>query len=984
MEENENPPNQITYSESYFMFKKLISEIFILPLILYILAIAFITHVSIFNQPLKSQINIYTSKKRKILFLIMIFLYLCHIISLIKITKLDNSPNTVSSSLTLIILLFYILLVFAVLLTIFFIDEKNKKQIKLDIRNPLEWFIILNIIYFLLDLVNEIVYGYFSFLTPFTFCYCIYFEIFVYKYPDDNYKIFLSKGFKFIELNEFDKELINKKLQTLKINEQKYKLNNKDRVYVPMTYVNSKTNMLGNENSEKNNDEIEKSNINDNYKENNNNKIDQLINKLYNPNNTRYVENSYEGKLKIEINFQSNFSIDYGNYYNYNKTKKIILNNQDNDNNSIKNRLSIFSRNNLIDEDEQDDHLDIANFYTSIIFSFNMSATSSLYVTNKHLRKSLEEFFKLDIILENEFTEERYDLSLIKKLPRLNIKKCFDELSNNIKKGVKINNSSNNSDILLECIQNTKNICEKYLKDITSNPYFIIPEVLFFLEIRDQNVFQIYININDQIRKKDNNNIISRFSRKSENNLSNNIYLSSNCNYFTSHDDYNMNIILRIIKGDYFINTIKNKTKNKNTKENNDYYLLLRITYGECNKLIKKKFDETLFVLQEFNKLLDNNNYHKMINKKKENNDIIIKLYAEFLRIYSKLNETEGGPSQSFRLNKNSKMLEYFKKYPDEIKENDDDLFGEFIIIIENILNLIINYYIDEIPNSNQIIHEYFLDCIDDYWNVEKLKKYIKHDNNLLSLFQTAIKEKAINDINVLDKNYLYININYKVTVFYELCFKITTTSSFIQFDKRYEFEEVKNYIDLMNVELSLGLVWPEKCFLQREEFEDDINNNIHIIRLNYMSKYLLKIFNANKIFNTSNWRQIFYHDKSYHDVIEIKFKELKYNHNKKNSNKNEHITNKKTSNESNNFYLNNTIKLSENSFNFYSSFKNEVASENIKNENNLILDNENSDKLLSKNNSFINNSEEESANSIETITSHFSKNSKTKNLFDI
>ena len=982
MEEKENPQNQIAYSESYFMFKKLISEIFILPLILYILAIAFITHVSIFNQPLKSQINIYTSKKRKILFLILIFLYLCHIISLIKVTKLENSPNTVSSSLTLIILLFYTLLVMAVLLTIFFIDEKNKKQIKLDKRNPLEWFIILNIIYFLLDLVNEIVYGYFSFLTPFTFCYCIYFEIFVYRYPDDNYKIFLSKGFKYIELNEFDKELINTKLQNLKINEQKYKLNNKDRIYIPMTYVNSKANMLGDEDPEDNNNNKDKEN-NDNNKDNNNNKLNQLINDLYNRNfNDDYLKNSYKYILKIEVNFQSNFSIDYGTYYNYNKTKKNILNNQNN-NNSIKNRFSLLSINNLIDDDdEQDDHLDIANFYTSIIFSFTVSATSSLYITNKHLRKSLEEFFKLDILLENEFTEERYDLSLIKKLPRLNIKKCFDELSNNIKKGVKINNSSNNSDILLECIQNTKNICEKYLKDITSNPHFIIPEVLFFLEIRDQNVFQLYININDKIRKED-NNIISRFSRKSDNSLSNNFYLSTNCNYFTSHDDYNMNIILRIIKGDYFVNAIKNK--NKKAKENNDYYLLIRITYGECNKLIKKKFDETIFVLQEFNKLLDNNNDKKIINKKKENDEIIIKLYDKFLGIYSKLNEIGDGPTQSFRLNKNSKILEYFKKYPDEIKENDDNLFGEFIIIIENILNLIINYYIDEIPNTNQIIHEYFIDYIDDYWNVEKLKKYIKHDNNLLSLFQTAIKQKAINDINVLDKNYLYININYKVTVFYELCFKITTSSSFIQFDKRYEFEEVKNYIDLMNVELSLGLVWPEKCFLQREEFEDDINNNIHIIRLNYMSKYLLKIFNANKIFNTSNWRKIFYDDKSYHDVIEIKFKELKYNHNKKNSNKNEHITNKKTSNESNSFYLNNnTIKLSENSFNFYSSFKNDVASENIKNENNLILDNENSDKLLSKNNFFINNSEEESANSIETITSHFSKNSKTKNLFDI
>ena len=115
----------------------------------------------------------------------------------------------------------------AVLLTIYFIDEKNKKQIKIDKRNPLELFILLNIVYFLLDLVNEMIYGYFTILTPFTFCFCIYFQIFIYRFPDDNYKIFLSKGFKYIELNEFDKELINKKMQNLKIKElQKFKLNN--------------------------------------------------------------------------------------------------------------------------------------------------------------------------------------------------------------------------------------------------------------------------------------------------------------------------------------------------------------------------------------------------------------------------------------------------------------------------------------------------------------------------------------------------------------------------------------------------------------------------------------------------------------------------------------------------------------------------------------------------------------------------------------
>ena len=978
---DDNIKTEKSYDESYFMFKKIISEIFIIPLLLYILSISFITHVSIFNQPLKSQINLYTEKKRKILFLIMIFLYVCQIISVIKITNMETSANTVSSTKTLIILLFHTMSIMAVLLTIYFIEEKNKKQIKLEKKNIVQWFIILNLIYYLLDLVNEIVYGYFTILTPLTFVFCIYFQIFLYKYPNDNYKIFLSKGFKYIELNEFDKELIYKKLQSIKVNEERNKDSNK-RYYIPMTYINSKMSMLGDDNENNINnisDRMTNNNLDFNNNESyNSNKINNLIDELYNPKNSHYIENSYEGVLKIVVTFQSNFSIDYGTYYNYDKTKKNLIDKQQNMG-SVINRLSLLNNINFRDEnDESSDHLDIANFYTSIIFSFNVSATSSFYVTNKHLTKSLEEFFKLDIVLENEFNEERYNLSLVKQLPKLNIKKCFDD----IKKGGKINNFSNNNDILLKCVQNTKNMCEKYLKDITSNPHFIIPEVLFFLEIRDRNVFQLYININDQIRKKD-FNIISRFSRKTENTLSNNFYLSTNCNYFSSHNDYNMKVFVKVIKGDYFNSNLIIKNKN-NDKEYNDYYLLLRLTYGESNKFVKKKLDETIFVLNEFNKLLyyNFNNDTNIIekkdsNKSKDNNSKIYILFSEFVDLYNKINGSCSTPSQSFRLSKSCNNTNILMKYPDYTNK-EDNLLNNLIINIESLLNIIINYYIDEIPNSNQVIHEYFIDCIDDYWNVFKLKKYIKHDNNLLSLFQNVINEKTINDIFVLDKNYLYININYKIIVFYEICFKITTSTNFIQLDKKYEFEEVKNYIDLMNVELSLGMVWPEKCFLEKEEMNDELYN-IHIVRLLYITKYLNKIFNSNILYNSKNWKKIFYGDKSYHDIIEIKLKELKHNTNKNNNNSKE-ITTRKESDESASFYLDQKegTKL-ENSYSNTNSFKSKDL--DAKNENNIIYDDI---KSIKNNSNYIISNSEESQQSSDTLTSNFSQNSKVKNLFDI
>ena len=172
--DDENKEKKIStqaYNESYFMLLKIISELFIIPLILYIILITHIIHISTFNPPLKANSNLYISKKRKILYLILIFLFIFHIIAILRVSSLEYSSSSISSTITLIVLLFYIIDIMAVLLTMYLIEEKNKKLIKFNRHNPLQMFIILNIIYFLLALVNEIIYGFFSILTPITFCY---------------------------------------------------------------------------------------------------------------------------------------------------------------------------------------------------------------------------------------------------------------------------------------------------------------------------------------------------------------------------------------------------------------------------------------------------------------------------------------------------------------------------------------------------------------------------------------------------------------------------------------------------------------------------------------------------------------------------------------------------------------------------------------------------------------------------------------------
>ena len=947
------------YNESYFMFHKLISELFIIPLIFYILLIAYITHISTFNPPLKTYVSLYLLKKRKILLLILISLFIGEIIAILIISNSESSSSSISNSNTLITLMFYIMNILAALLTIYFIEEKSKKYIKTDKKNYFQIFLGLNIIYFLLDLVNEIVYGRFTFFTPITFCFLIYLQIFYYHNPSDNDHLVFSKGTKFIAVTEIYRGLINRDQSIRKKNEN-YKNNitlNK-RKYIPMSNFSGRISMLGSDNYDLSNDENKKSSrVSSNE---GNNKLNSLITKLYDPNNIDYLQNSYEDLLDIKVKFQSNFFIDYG-VYNGNKEKdtnkskdkekKDNEKKDDKTNSNDKNKPLLNNQNEA--ESNSDEHFDVANFYTSIIFNFNVIATSSYYVTNKNLSKSLDEFLQLDNIILSEFTEDRYSISLINNLPKLNLKKCFEGLLDDNLKSPNIDSlMDNNNDILINCIQNTKNTCEKYIKALISNPHFIIPEVLIFLEIKDKNVMQIYININKQIKKRD-DSILRSLSRKED---SHGFVILGNSNYKYKKFFFNSKVFLKIISGN-FVND------NKNSKNNNDiknYLLLISLNCEECTKFVRKKLEETIFILQEFNKSQKMNNKNiynnNLKNSRKDVNSILIKNFDKFILIYNKINGTNLSANQSFKLISTKKNEDIFKKYSDLDMNKDDDIFYSLIKCIENILQILINNYLDEIYSSNQIIKDYFIDFFEDYWSAEMLKKYSKYNNNSINLFQNEITGKIINNIFVLDKSYLYININYNVNVFYILFFKITTETNFIQLEKKYSFEEVKNYIDLMKVELGLSLVWPKRCF---ESINNENNiENIHTYRLNLMSSYLNKIFNSNKIFNVKNWKNIFYDDKLYRDVCEIKFKENK-------------VQTKKLE-------LNLELKNSVDDFFLNSSKKILKHKENINDKNMSSFERKKSDLILKS------EDENENQNSIGSLNSNISKTSNFKNLLNI
>ena len=968
---------------SYYNFKKITSELFLFPLLFYVISLSLIIHVSLFNQPLKSQINLYSSKKRKILFIILIFLYILQMLFL-----LYTLPDNNYAFNALITLLFYLTSILAVIITIYFIEEKNKKQIKLEKINPLNWFIFLNIIYFFLDLINEIVYGYYSILTVIIFIYCIYFSLFFNKFPDDECKFILNKGFKYIELCEFDKELLNERLQNLRINnEKKIKKKHKNIYYIPMTYINSKNNRLGEANYEEQNSTYNENNFNASY--NFNLLYNGLNNGLNEINRNSSLRSSLENTpLKIEINFCSNFDIDYGNYYNYNKTK--------NDNSNIsklknktleflRNKIKLLSNEDIIDYDfDHENHFEVANFYTSIIFSFNLSATSPLYVTNKFIRRSLEEFFKLDLELEKEYTEEKYSRSIIKKLPRLNIKQVFNDLLSNKNKS---KGSYYNTNILLECILNSKTICEKYLNEIITQPYFITQDVLFFLDIRDENVGNVYYNIRYQILKKKTLGSKSAFNpQRYLSSIFDNNCLTNSCNYF-SNTHSNNEINLNITKGNY--------VESENEEESNTYLLLIRLTKDNCIKIIRKKLDETIFILQEFYKISKNmantdkksknvenfkeinenfnhletickiindstinntinfyTNNIKSINSSRRSSIIIRNNNNKYFIPFSEEMISSSSSLQKFSLkdfyfdnteNNDEFILNYIDNYfdCDSNIEKDNNVTKYLIYTTEKILSLIINFFEEEIGSSNQMLKNFFIEFYEDYWYADKLQKYVKNNTKILNLFQFSINDDDINNIFSIEKNYLFINENYKFAVFYEICLKITTTLNFIELNKKYTFEEIKNYIDVMNIELNLEIKWPDKCFNNKDsQISSDEINNIHIIRLYFINKFLNMIFKSKNLYKSLNWKKILSNDITWNDIINIKFKELKYQEKLKNENNKNDLINIKN-------FLKNIKEEKTNNFELNNNSESQFSGKSIESANSQTSQNSNIKKLF-------------------------------------
>ena len=706
---------------NYFEVQKIFCYFFIPIILFYISLLCYILHVPSNNSPKKEFINYHISERKKHLIIFLIITYIYQILFLLYYAQLSNTETS------LFPIIYSGLSIVSLVLSIYLIDERNKKKILLSFKNPIFKYLILNDLYYLFDIINELFHGIILdiiTLLPLSFLMGTYLSILYFRYPHNKYISLLSSNISFPEINNLREKIRNNHSE------------DKKKVYIEMDYFSESIKR--------------KSSV---FSLNNENDIP-----------------------KINIKFKNSFYIQFKQDKNRNEN------------------------NNFADCYE--------NIYFEIKVIINYSNNNIIQTT---LKKNLYDFVKLDEDIHKEFLPNLYDDNLINKLPIFYIDY----------------NISNYNQMII--IKKLKITAENYLNNLLKEPAFINYDVLLFLEINSKEFEKIFMKIREKY-------IISEDTKINMVNL-----ITSKIKRSISFS--NKRIIVQILVGSYHDKDILFEL---DSNYNKIYFLTIRLVCDNSYKIIQKKMYDTIFLIFEYSKL-----YKKELeNKKKEDltkNSIEYYLFI-FLQIKKKYGEKPKYPSYYLFKNKNNEKN-----------------INEYIKTIEKILQYIIDNYYTLQNINNFILNEYFEDFKDDFWNMKNKKKnntfYSFSSKNINLLYdantklEILIQENMVLNIFAVSKNYILITINYKTNVFYEICFKITSTlQDFIEVSKKYKFKEIRKYIDLMSNKLKLEQFWPEECFLNNLENKDLKYKN----RIFYIGKFLNSILACKKFFNIPQWKDLF------------------------------------------------------------------------------------------------------------------------------
>ena len=716
---------------NYFYVQKIICLFFIPIILMYILLLCYILHVSSNNSPMKGFINYHISERKKHLIIFLIFTYFYQILFQLYYAQLSNTETSMFP------IIFSGLSIVSLVLTIYLIDERNKKKILLSFKNPIFKYLIFNDLYYFIDILNEIINGIFfdiyTFL-PLSFLMGVYLTYLYFRYPHNKYISLLSSNISFPEIDTLREKLRNNPIQ------------DKKKVYIEMNYFS-----------------------------------ESIRRKTSKYSLSSFNENDIP---KINIKFKNSFYIQF-------KEDKI-------EGNQMKN---------------------VADCYENIFFDIDVMISTSNNFLKSVIKKNLLDFVKLDEEIHKEFVPNLYSNVIIDKLPIFHIE--FDPSYNQ-----------------MIIIKKLKNSAEVYLNELLKEPAFINYDVLLFLKINNKEFENIFGKIREKyiITEDTKINIVNLLTSKIKRSIS-----------FSKK-----RIIVQILIGSYHDKDILFEL---DSNYNKIYYLTIRLICDNSYKIVQKKMYDTIFLLYEYSKLYQKELKNKM--KKDFKNNSIEYYLLSFLEMKNKYGEKPKYPSYYLFKNKNNEKNIY-----------------EYIQIIENILQYIIDNYYTLQNLNNFILSEYFDDFKDDFWNGrirKNINSYYSLSSKSLGLvfdsntkLEILIQENMVSNIFAVSKNYIIITVNYKTNVFYEICFKITSTlQDFIEVSKKYKFKEIRKYIDLMSNKLKIEQYWPDECFFGNPESKYLKYKN----RMFYIGKYLNVILACKKFFTIPQWKELFKYDIAFSSI---------------------------------------------------------------------------------------------------------------------
>ncbi len=453
-----------------------------------------------------------------------------------------------------------------------------------------------------------------------------------------------------------------------------------------------------------------------------------------------------------------------------------------------------------------------------------------LHISNK-IRRNLKDFQDLAQDLKSEFSFNKYSKKLTKNLPQLKKINCvetFDFFKNN-----KIN-------------------FEIFLKNILSEPCYITEDVMNFLEIKEERLKYSY-----ELARKKNLNVVqirddtflTKLTKKNEESSDDNKIIRESVNRLKEEitsiidknnlkSDQNLPKVMSnfVSPPMYPQVNIQNNNKillnileiKKESLFGNDYHVKLRVTQSSMFRIINKRLNEIIGIVNEMSILNKNNENIKnliSLNKILSNENIL-----KFTKLLE--NVLQNGYDNRFIYQANQMIFDFFCEFSEDQYSRCESM----------------------VSNKDR---ENLRDILKLKKTIEEKKSNIKKNTEY---YKDLVVKKSIKSVSVTVEGAIFFSTqNFEVSEFYTTLFYFEFFDGHVEtLKKKLKYKEINQYINLMAIKLNIV----SKLI---KSVSDNLSEEESIkVRKNELQTNLDEIFRKINIVEDSYWKDILDADKDY------------------------------------------------------------------------------------------------------------------------